>query len=171
MPLNAISMHRAKSRAVMPWPSTSRCLRQTRSIVAANCVGIAGGIFLIEVAGLREMFGEQLLDMGRAVEWGDQLAEPRGDFGDEYVGKVAAGLFRGVRGCDFGSKRIRVQPFDDGAEQRFLGFEMMVERLPRQTGSLGCLLDRRAPKSLPAEHQHRGVENAVTGLHLTILTK
>ena len=53
-----------------------------------------------------------------------------------------------------------MQPFDDGAEQRFLGFEMMVERLPRQAGGLRRLLDRRAPETLPAEHQHRGIENA-----------
>ncbi len=64
-----------------------------------------------------------------------------------------------------------MQPFDDGAEQRFLGFEMMVERLPRQAGRLRRLLDRRAPETVPAEHQHRGIENAVARLHLTILTK
>src|SRR6187455_3346029 len=64
-----------------------------------------------------------------------------------------------------------MQPFDHGAEQRFLGFEMMVERLPRQAGGLRRLLDRRAPETLPAEHQHRGIENAGTRAHLTILTK
>ena len=39
-------------------------------------------------------------------------------------------------------ERALMQPFDDGAEQRFLGFEMMVQRLPRQPGGLGRLLDR-----------------------------
>ena len=64
-----------------------------------------------------------------------------------------------------------MQPFDDGAEQRFLGLEVMVERLPRQAGGLRRLLDRRAPETLPAEHQHRSIENAGTRAHLTILTK
>ncbi len=63
-----------------------------------------------------------------------------------------------------------MQPFDDGAEQRFLGLEVMVERLPRQAGGLRRLLDRRAPETLPAEHQHRSIENAGTRAHLTILT-
>ena len=47
----------------------------------------------------------------------------------------------------------------------------MIERLPRQARRLGRLLDRRAPKTMAAEHQHRCIENAGTGLHLTILTK
>jgi len=34
-----------------------------------------------------------------------------------------------------------MQPFDHGAEQRLPGFEMVVERLPRQPGGLGRLLD------------------------------
>src|SRR3954470_2428004 len=48
---------------------------------------------------------------------------------------------------------------------------MMVERLPRQPGRFRRLFDRRTPKTLAAEHQHGGVEDAVAGLHLTILTK
>ena len=63
-----------------------------------------------------------------------------------------------------------MQLLDDGAEQRFLGFEMVVERLPRQAGGLRRLLDRRPPETVPAEHQHRGIENAGRGPHLTILT-
>ena len=80
--------------------------------------------------------------------------------GDENIGEAAAGLLRGVGRRDLGGERVLMQPFDDGAEQRFLGFEMMVERLPRQAGGLRRLLDRRAPETLPAEHQHRGIENA-----------
>ena len=80
----------------------------------------------------------------------------------------SAALGRG----DLGGERVLMQPFDDGAEQRFLGLEMMVERLPRQAGGLRGLLDRRAPETVPAEHQHRGIENAVLrAAHLTILTK
>jgi hypothetical protein len=48
---------------------------------------------------------------------------------------------------------------------------MMVERLPRQAGGLRRLLDRRTPETVPAEHQHRGVENSGARAHLTILTK
>jgi hypothetical protein len=48
---------------------------------------------------------------------------------------------------------------------------VMVERLPRQAGGLRRLLDRRAPETLPAEHQHRSIENAGARAHLTILTK
>jgi hypothetical protein len=47
----------------------------------------------------------------------------------------------------------------------------MVERLPRQPGGFRCLFDRRAPEALAAKHQHGGVEDAVAGPHLTILTK
>ena len=64
-----------------------------------------------------------------------------------------------------------MQPLDHGAKQRLLGLEMMIERLPRQAGGLGRLLDRRTAKAVAAEHQHGGIEDAVAGLHLTILTK
>ena len=97
--------------------------------------------------------------------------QPRGDLGDQDIGKAAAGLFRGAGRRDLGSQRILMHPLDHGAEQRFLGLEMVIERLPRQPGGLGRLLDRRAPETVPAEHGHGGVENAVARLHLTILTK
>jgi hypothetical protein len=48
---------------------------------------------------------------------------------------------------------------------------VMVERLPRQPCRLRGLLDRRAPKTLPAEYQHRGIKNTGAWAHLTILTK
>ena len=87
------------------------------------------------------------------------------------VGKAAAGFFRGVRRRDLGGHGILMQPLDHGAEQRFLGFEMVVERLTRQPGGLGRLLDRRAAETVPAEDGHGGIENAVARLHLSILTK
>ena len=117
------------------------------------------------------MFGEQFLDMGRAVERSGQLPELGGDRGDQNIGKAAALLLGGAGRRDLCGERVLMQPFDDGAEQRFLGLEMMVERLPRQPGRFRRLFDRRTPKPLAAEHQHGGVENAVAGLHLTILTK
>src|SRR5882757_1128256 len=64
-----------------------------------------------------------------------------------------------------------MQPLDDGTEQRFLGLEMMVQRLPRQSGRLRRLLDRGAPEPMPAEHGHGGIEDAVARLHLSNLTK
>src|SRR5205085_4322176 len=126
---------------------------------------------LVEVARLQEMFGEQFLDMGRAVERSGQLPELGGDRRDENISKAAALLLGGAGRRDLGGERVLMQPFDDGAEQRFLGLEMMIERLPRQAGGLRRLLDRRAPETLPAEHQHRSIENAGTRAHLTILTK
>src|SRR5205823_6190473 len=134
-------------------------------------LGIGGTVFLVEVARLQEMFGEQFLDMGRAIERSGQLPELGGDRRDQNVGKAAALLLGG--GCcrDLGGERVLMQPYDDGAKQRFLGFEMMVERLPRQPGGLRRLLDRRAPETLPAEYLHRGIENAGARAHLTILTK
>jgi hypothetical protein len=48
---------------------------------------------------------------------------------------------------------------------------MVIQRLPRQPGGLRRLLDRRAAESVPAEHLHGGIEDAVAGPHLTILTK
>ena len=122
-----------------------------------------GRVFLVEVAGLREMFGEQLLDMGRAVERLGQLPELGGDRGDDDIGEAAAGFLRGARRGRLGGERVFIQPFDHGAEQRFLGLEMMIERLPRQAGGLGRLLDRRAAETLAAEHGHRGVEDAGRG--------
>ena len=110
------------------------------------------------------MFGKQFLDMGRAVERGDDLPEPPGELGDQDIGETAAGLLRGVCRRDFRGEGVLVQPLDDGAEQRFLGFEMVIERLPRQAGGLGRLLDRRPPETMAAEHEHRGIENAGTGL-------
>jgi hypothetical protein len=47
----------------------------------------------------------------------------------------------------------------------------MVERLPRQPCCFRRLFDRRTPKTLAAEYQHGGVEDAVAGPHLSILTK
>ncbi|GCC43761.1 hypothetical protein chiPu_0027761 [Chiloscyllium punctatum] len=47
---------------------------------------------------------------------------------------------------------------------------MMIERLPRQAGRLGDLLDRGAAKAVPAEHQHGGIEDAGLRSHLTNLT-
>jgi hypothetical protein len=64
-----------------------------------------------------------------------------------------------------------MQPLDHGTEQRFLGFEMMIQRLPGQAGGLRRLLDRRAPEAVTAEDSHGGIENAVAWLHLSILTK
>ena len=140
-------------------------------MVAAACAVIERGIFLVEVARLHQMFGKQFLDMRRAVERGDERLQPAADLGDENVGEAAAGFLRGAGRRDVRGERASYTPLDHGAEQRFLGFEMMIERLPRQAGGLRRLLDRRTPKAVAAEHQHRGVENAVARAHLTILTK
>jgi hypothetical protein len=117
------------------------------------------------------MFGKQLLDVRRTVERRNELPHPRGNPGHQDIGQAAAGLLSGSGRCDLGRQRRLMQPFDHGAEQRFLGFEMVVQRLPRQPGGLGRLLDRRAPEAVPAEHGHGGIENAVARLHLSILTK
>ena len=85
--------------------------------------------------------------------------------------RLPPGFLGGAGRRDLGGKRVLMQPFDDGAEQRFLGLEVMVERLPRQAGGLRRLFDRRAPETVPAEHQHRGIEKTRTRAHLTILTK
>src|SRR5206468_11316375 len=111
------------------------------------------------------------LDMGGGVERGRQLAECRADRRDQNIGRAAVLLFGGGGRRDRGGERVLVQTFDDGAEQRFLALEVMIERLPRQAGGFRRLLDRRAPETVPAEHQHRGIENASTRAHLTILTK
>jgi hypothetical protein len=82
--------------------------------------------------------------MGRTLERRDQLLQPRGDLGDQNLGETAAGLFRGRGGGDLGGERVLMQPLDHGAEQRFLGLEMMVERLPRQpAASAACSIDER----------------------------
>ena len=85
--------------------------------------------------------------------------------------EVAAGFLGGIGGSDSGGERVLMQPLDHGAEQRFLGLEVMVERLPRQPRGLRRLLDRRPPKAMVAKHGHRGVKNTGPGAHLTILTK
>jgi hypothetical protein len=117
------------------------------------------------------MLREQFLDMRRTVERIDQLPEPRGDLREENVGEAAAGFLRRVRRRDLGGEPALIQLFDDGSKQRFLGFEVVVERLSRQARRFGGLLDRRAPKAMAEKHAHRGVQNAASGLHLTNLTK
>jgi hypothetical protein len=92
------------------------------------------------------MFGEQFLDMGRAVERSGQLPELGGDRRDQDVGEAAAFVLGGAGCGNLGGQGLLMQPFDHGAEQRFLGLEVMVERLPRQAGGLRRLFDRRAPK-------------------------
>src|SRR5215469_5759604 len=41
----------------------------------------------------------------------------------------------------------------------------MIDRLSRQAGGLGHLLDRRAAKPVAAEHAHGRVENTILGRH------
>jgi hypothetical protein len=41
----------------------------------------------------------------------------------------------------------------------------MIDRLSRQAGGLGYLLDRRAAKAVAAEHAHGRVKNAILGRH------
>jgi len=54
----------------------------------------------------------------------------------------------------------------------FLGFEVMVQRLPRQPCGLGRLpRSTKRRKTLAAEHRDRGVEDTGTGIHLTIFDK
>src|ERR1700680_3957303 len=99
------------------------------------------------------------------------MPEPRGDLGHDDFGKAAAGVFRGPRRRDLRGERGFIHPLDYGAEQRFLGFEMMIQRLPRQPRGLRRLFDRRPPKAMVAKHGHRGVKNTGPGAHLTIFTK
>ena len=63
-----------------------------------------------------------------------------------------------------------MHPLDHGAEQRFLGLEVMIERLPRQAGGLGRLFDRGTAETVPAKHRHRGFQDAVARAHLTNFT-
>ena len=109
--------------------------------------------------------------MRRTVERFGQLLQLGGDSGDDDVGEAAAGLLCSGSGSRFSGEGVFIQPFDNGAEQRFLGLEVMVERLPRQACGFGCLLDRRTAETLAAEHRHRGVEDTGAGAHLTIFTK
>ncbi len=108
--------------------------------------------------------------MRRAVQRSDHGRHPRTHASGQDIAEIAAGRLRLGDGCVLGRDRALMQPLDYGAEQRFLGFEMMIERLPRQAGRFGNLLDRGAAKAVPAEHQHGGIENAVLRSHLTILT-
>src|SRR3954454_2020890 len=109
--------------------------------------------------------------MGRAIERSGQLPELGADRSDQDVGEAAAFVLGGAGCGNLGGEGLLMQPFDDASEQLFLGLEMMVERLPRQAGGLCRLLDRGASEAVPAKYQHRGVENAGAGAHLTILTK
>src|SRR5689334_12048029 len=112
--------------------------------------------------------------MRRALELGEQNSESRGDLGDHDIRKLAACRFRRSRRLDLGREGALIEPRDGAAKQRFLGREVMIERLPRHAGLLGGLLDRGAPKSVAAKYPHGGVENAMlgifSGLHLSNLT-
>lgn len=131
-------------------------------------------IGLVEVACLREMFGEQFLQMRRTFERCEQRAEPGADFGNKDIGKARAGRFRGLGCRGFRRQRLFIETLNPGPEQRLLGREVMIERLPRQPRLVRRLLDRRAAKAIAAEHAHGSVQNAVlgrlSGLHLSNLT-
>ena len=90
--------------------------------------------------------GKQLLDMRRAPEGRDRKREAPGELRGQDIGEPAAFFLVRVRRRDFGVQRVLVQPLDQRAEQRFPGFEIMIQRLPRQPGSFRRLLDRRPPK-------------------------
>ena len=124
-----------------------------------------------EVARLQQMLGEQFLDMRRALERGDELRQPCRQPRDQDIGEPESGFLRRGDRRGFRRERALMHMLDHGAEQRFLGFEVMIQRLPRQACGFRGLLDRRTPKAVPAEHQHGGIEDAVAGPHLTILTK
>ena len=95
MPLTAISTQRARSRGGHVFGKHELLLAadpldRGRDLLAHS----SGRIFLVEVARLQQMFGEQLFDMGRTVERREHLPEPRGDLGHDDIGKAAAGLLR-----------------------------------------------------------------------------
>jgi len=102
-PIGAVDRHLDAARKLL----RRHAARQRKTLLAADPLdrrrtvgGVKAGIFLVEVARLQQMFGEQLLDMGRTVERGDELLKPRGNSGDQDIGQAAAGLFLGARRRD-----------------------------------------------------------------------
>ena len=67
-------------------------------------------------------------------------------------------------------ERAFVHRFDDGAKQRLLRIEVVVERLPGQPAFLGDELHRGEPVAILGEYPGGGIEDAFARRHLSILT-
>ena len=100
----------------------------------------------------------------------EEIAKPRFELRDQNVGEPAAGLFLPQTGGPLGLERAFVNGLDDGAKQRLLRREVMVERLPGKPGLLRDELHRGEPISVLAEDLGGGFEDAFAGPHFTILT-
>ena len=125
---------------------------------------------LMEVARLALLLREQLLDLGGALDPIEEIAKSRFELRDQNVGEPLAGLFLLQAGGPLGLECAFVDGLDDGAKQRLLRGEVMVERLPGEPGLLRDELHRGEPVSVLAEDLGGGIEDAFAGRHLTILT-
>ena len=125
---------------------------------------------LMKIARLALLLGEQLLDLGRAFDQFEEIAKARLELRGENVGEPLAGLFLLQARGSLSLECAFVNGLDDSAEQRFLGGEMMIERLPGEAGLLRDQLHRGEAITVLAEHFRCGIDDAFTGRHLTSLT-
>ena len=125
---------------------------------------------LVKIARLALLLGEQLLDLGRAFDQFEEIAKARLELRGENVGEPLAGLFLLQARGSLSLECAFVNGLDDSAEQRFLGGEMMIKRLPGEAGLLRDQLHRGEAITVLAEHFRCGIDDAFTGRHLTSLT-
>ena len=120
---------------------------------------------LIEIARPKLMLGQKLFRPRRGRDAIEDIAKAGIDLRRQDVGEAAAALFLLQAGGSLRRVRVRVQGLDDGAEQRFLAAEMMVERLPGQAGFLGDGFHRRPPVAELSEDGHGRVQYPLLGVH------
>ena len=125
---------------------------------------------LMKVSRLALLLGEELLGLGGALDQIEEIAKSRFELRDQNVGEPLAGLFlpqaRGPLGFDM---RLRRRP-RRRRETAPPSIEVMIKRLPGQSALLRDELHRGEPVTVLAEDFRRGIEDAFTGRHLTILT-
>src|SRR5208282_5657920 len=101
----------------------------------------------------------------------DEIAKSGLKLRNQNVGQPLAGLFlpqcRGL----FGSACAIEHGFDDGPKERLLRLEVMIKRLPGQCALLSDEFHGGEPVTVLAEDLRRGIKNAFTGTHFTILTQ
>lgn len=116
------------------------------------------------------MLGQQLFRLRRGHDAIEDIAKARIDLRCKNLGEAAAAPFLLQAGGGLRRIGVRVQGLDDGAEQRFLAAEMMIERLPGQTGFLSDGFHGRPPVAELSEDGHRRVQYPLLGVHWSILT-
>ena len=169
-PRAASSMQRASSAGVKPFRSRARSRRRRARWCPTIRRNFSLDEALMKVARLALVLRHELLGVSRALQSIEEIAISRFKLRDHDVGQSLAGPLLAATPR---SARLRARfahGFDDGAKERLLRVEVVIERLPGQAAFLGDELHRGEPVAILSEHLGGGIEDAVARRHLSILT-